>query len=91
MKEFLITLKQTEKVTRFGLFYCLGVCILGAVFGLFMSLSMMFAWKTRNNFGNIDDGYGNGNSSGRLRTGVISGLFPACTGIGKGQKASDSR
>ena len=53
MKEFLITLKQTEKVTRFGLFYCLGVCILGAVFGLFMSLSMMFAWKTRNHLGTL--------------------------------------
>ena len=53
MKEFLITLKQTEKVTRSGLFYCLGVCILGAVFGLFMSLSMMFAWKTRNHLGTL--------------------------------------
>lgn len=53
MKEFLITLKQTEKVTRGGLLYCLGTYILGAAFGLFMSLSLIFAWKTRNHLGTL--------------------------------------
>lgn len=53
MKEFLVTLKQTEKVTRAGLFYCLGMCILGAGFGLLMSLSMIFAWETRNHLGTL--------------------------------------
>lgn len=53
MKEFLITLKQTEKVTKAGLFYCLGMCILGAGFGLLMSLSMIFAWETRNHLGTL--------------------------------------
>ena len=53
MKEFLVTLKQTEKVTRDGLFYCLGMCILGAGFGLLMSLSMIFAWETRNHLGTL--------------------------------------
>ncbi len=53
MKEFLVTLKQTEKVTRAGLFYCLGTCILGAGFGLLMSLSMIFAWETRNHLGTL--------------------------------------
>lgn len=51
MKEFFVTLKQTEKVTRSYLYFYLGYCLIGVAFGMFMSLNILLKWGARNHLG----------------------------------------
>lgn len=51
MKEFLNTLKLTEKVTRENFYMVLGNCIIATVCGAIIALNILLQWGARNHMG----------------------------------------